>query len=1049
MSDVVFLEGKKGRNPQRADLRVSSRWTLLLTVLLMLTGMSVGQAEQNTEQMEFFESKIRPILSNQCYKCHSAEQGAAKGGLTLDTREGVLKGGETGPIIVPGDPEKSLLITAVRYNDSDLKMPKKNKLADEEIEALTEWVRLGAPDPRVQASLKLTGLNDKARAHWAFQPVQSDRIPDPKNIGWCQSPVDRFILKKLEEKGMTPASPANREALIRRAYYDLIGLPPSPKEIEDFKSDQSPNAFSKIVERLLASNHYGERWGRHWLDTARYADTVGSSFNVQLGNEYRYPYAWGYRDYVIASFNQDKPYDQFILEQLAADKLPDVDKNSPTLSALGFLTVGARFNNMNEEINERIDVVSKGFLGVTVSCARCHDHPFDPIPTTDYYSFHGIFASTEEPPEKPIVKTPEIALYQEFLRKYEVIEKANREAYLKVALDLNANFLKQAPLYLKYASIQLRGKLTATEIDERNLFTSKDPLEKDRLESLIGTLNQRDNHDPTFGPFRQLSRLTDEEFPQKAPELVKKILAAKSKSPGLNPLLDAAFQETPLTSRQQLVDLYANFFAQAAPYAEIHLRNIFQPSLETEEHPVPNGSPNPLPTSMNPDLAPFLTIPITVKPESELTTPLLRRFVQTLPNSTRNLIGKFKPTIDLNAINLLELTDPGSPDRAMAVTDVAKPHDSPVFIRGQAQVKGAVVPRRFLSMLSPEGKAKPFKMGSGRLELARAITDPKNPLTPRVLVNRVWMHHFGAGLVPTPDNLGTQSEAPSHPELLDYLASYFLENNMSIKQLHRLIMLSSVYQESSTPNPEYQLIDPDNRLLWRANVRRLDFESLRDSLFVFSGKLDESVGGKPVNLVDEPYSYRRSVYGYIDRGKLPELMTFFDFSNADSPNSRRNSTIVPQQALFLMNSPMIIGVVRDMMARPEFTQATSDEAKVTALYRIILQRTPKPQEIALAQKFIEAEKPNDPPPSSNPKPPPVTPPSPSPTEAPAMMSMMEMDKGKEADKAKDATMMTMMSNIGPKAAIRNQGNAVQRKPLSAWESFAQTLLMVNEMSYVN
>ncbi|MES2309505.1 MAG: PSD1 and planctomycete cytochrome C domain-containing protein, partial [Verrucomicrobiota bacterium] len=979
--------------------------------------LSVSRADFPPDQVEFFENKVRPILANNCYKCHSVEQGTSKGGLTLDTRAGVLNGGESGPLLTPGDPEKSLIIHAIRYTDPDLKMPKKTKLTDDEIAALTEWVKRGAPDPRVQTNLKLSGLNDKARGHWAYQPIQKKSPPSIKNSAWRQSPIDRFIFSKLEEKGMEPSPMANKETLIRRAYYDLIGLPPSPQEIEAFQLDQDPDAFARVVDRLLASPHYGERWGRHWLDTARYSDTVGGNVVVQkIGKEYRYPYAWGYRDYVIDSFNRDKPYDQFIVEQLAADQLPEAEKNPGLLSALGFLTVGERFENVNDEINEQIDTVSKGFLGVTVSCARCHDHPFDPIPTADYYALHGVFASTQEPPEKPIVKSANAFLYLEFLQRRAALEKSNQEAFCKMVIELNSSFLKKAPLYLKWAAIQIRGKLTSEETTEKNELSKKGEMDGQLLNTIVYAMNQKPENDPTFSMFKKLARIPEADFAKKAGDIIHKKWEEPEGKRSLNPLIESELRRVEPKTRQDLITLYSKCFSQAAPFSEVYLKKVFESPL-TDEVEGSSKRVKTLPTDVLPDpnLAPFLSIPLKMRKQEELTIVELRRVTRELPFSIRTLAEKIKPSIDLNAINLLELTDPGAPDRAMSVVDVLKPHDSPVFIRGQAQVKGSVVPRHFLSILSPDGKPKPFESGSGRLELARGIADAQNPLTARVLVNRVWMHHFGAGFVPTTDNLGTQSELPSHPELLDYLASYFMENGWSLKKLHRFIMLSRTYQESSSPHKDYEALDPENKFLWRSNVKRLDFESFRDSLLVFSGKLDETAGGKPVNLVEEPYSYRRTVYGYIDRGNLPELMAFFDFSNPDAPNSQRSSTIVPQQALFLMNSPMIIGVVRDILARSEIKESSGTEEKITALYRIILQRTPKPEEVELAKQFLTAEKELDLLPSSAKE---------------NTASSPANSKSEEKEKPKEMNMMAM-AGVGPKGAIRNQGSRVQQKPLTS------------------
>jgi len=380
--------------------------TIALSLTLLAAGGIAKAAEPTKEQLDFFEQKVRPILSEKCYKCHSIEAGKSKGGLTLDTRAATLKGGEGGPAVVPGNVADSLLITAVTYKDKDLKMPpdkdNNKKLPDAEIAILTDWVKMGAPDPRNEAKAKkLTGLSDEARNHWAYQPVKKPAIPAVNYRAWCATPVDAFIVQKLEENKIAPAKPAHKETLLRRATYDLTGLPPTPDEINAFLTDGSPNAFAKVVDRLLASPHYGERWARYWMDTARYSDTSGDRTNNGQ-KDYRFPYAWTYRDYVIRAFNNDKPYDRFIMEQLAADQLSDLE-DQRDLAALGFITVGDRTGNANDVINDRIDTVTKGFMALTVACARCHDHKFDPIPTKDYYALHGIFNSISEPDDKPII----------------------------------------------------------------------------------------------------------------------------------------------------------------------------------------------------------------------------------------------------------------------------------------------------------------------------------------------------------------------------------------------------------------------------------------------------------------------------------------------------------------------------------------------------------------------------------------------------------------------------------------------------------------------
>jgi hypothetical protein len=758
-------------------------------------------------------------LLNNCYRCHSLKAPKIKAGFTLDTRDGLLKGGDSGPAIAPGDPEKSLLIKAVRYTDPDLQMPPNKKLTDAEIANLVSWVKMGAPDPRVAPAGGTNAYaSQAAKDHWSFKPIQNPPVPNVKDPGWVKTPVDAFILAKLEDKGLTPSPAADKSTLIRRATFDLIGLPPTQQEVKDFLADNSPDAYAKVVDRLLASPHYGERWGRYWLDTARYADTKGQ---VNKNKEDSvYPYAWVYRDYVIRAFNEDMPFNKFVMEQIAADKLNLAGTNRDDLAAMGFLTLGERFNsNNNDIINDRIDVVTKGFLGLTVTCARCHDHKFDPIPTRDYYSLYGVFNSSME-----------------------------------VSPVIIGNVKRTSTNYLDYVK-----KYTQAETQLAALEVQKKASKGDKA-------------------------------------AVKKINNEQDK-----------------------------------------LRSTF----------------------------------------SEL-----------------------------------DLSYPDAPARAMVLEDSPKPKDSPIFIHGEAENRGDIAPRQFLQILSPPNRV-PFQNGSGRLELAIGITSKANPLTARVIVNRIWMHHFDEGFVTTPDDLGNQSAPPSHPELLDYLATRFMAEGWSIKQLHRLIMLSSVYQESSAGNPRFAQIDPENRLLWRANIRRMDFEEVRDSMLAIGGNLDETIFGRPVNLGSYPYSTRRTIYGYIDRINMPEVYNQFDFANPEITMGRRYETIVPQQSLFLMNSPLVVEQARNLVDRPDFKALTNDEARVTLLYELAYQREPTPVEIKLGLNFV--------------------------VNSPEYEKVPNMFIPKQARPKINQKLEASFASLP----------VGERKPLTPWEKYAHALLQANEAMFVN
>jgi cytochrome c553 len=1013
MKTPNFFPGKM------AAVRVSA----FLPALMLAASGAVCAQEITKEQTEFFEAKIRPVLADTCYRCHSTDAGKSKGGLTLDSRDAILKGGDTGPAAVPGDAEKSLLIKAITYADPDLQMPPAStggKLSDTQIADLTAWVKMGVPMPPNATAIKtkLSGMTDKARGHWSYQPVKIPKVPLNKNQQWCRTPLDCFILQKVEAAGMLPSPDADRETLLRRAFYDLIGLPPSPREIETFLADRSPDAWAKVIDRLLASPHYGERWGRHWLDTARYSDTAGA--NVR-GTEYRYAHAWTYRDWVINATNADMPYDKFVTYQLAADLMPkeQLGHNGEHLAALGFITVGERFGNPNDLINERIDTVSKAMLAMTVACARCHDHMFDPISQKDYYALHGVFSSITEPNVKPLIGAlPPADLLADYSKKEADVKKEIGSAYYESIGHFNQTFRLKSPLYLELVSLSRDPISPSERRSPYVIFRDANKLD-DEIARRVETRTRRKD-DTVFGPLAFLSSLKPADFAAKSPAIIAQVQAGVlpgTTNKPINRLVALAFRGSKPNAIKSIKDvwqIYDNAFAMVAPKSAIWLDEMAVSSSDA----VPG---------VDAAMSELLQIPFEVKPGGSLSIADFRQLIERLPNNRKR--GAEGALVRLNE---LELTHPGAPAHAMIVADKPQPQNSPVFIRGQANTRGEIVPRRFLDVLSPEGKGTPFTQGSGRLELARCIADKANPRTARVMVNRVWMHHFGEGLVSTPEDLGTMAEPPTHPELLDYLANYFTENGWSLKKLHRLIMLSRVYQQSShiLEGSDYTDKDPYNHLLWRANVRRLDFESVRDSLLVMSGQLDRSVGGKPVNVTEEPYSFRRSVYGYVDRGNLPELMSHFDFSKPEMANSKRTTTIVPQQALFLMNSPMSVDIVRRIVNRPEFPPIQKGEsvdyardkaaynrdlARISALYRIIFQRLPKPDEYKMGLAFVGIESQDW---SAN--------------------SFAAKNIGKGGRNRMDA-----------RAEIKNDGFRVSRRALNQWETYAQALLFSNEAAYVN
>jgi len=818
----------------------------------------------SAEDGEFFEARVRPILAERCLKCHGPEKQSS--GLRLDSRAAVLKGGDSGPAVIPGKPAESLLVQAVDHQHGELKMPPKGQLPEPAVAMLRQWVALGVPWTNESTSAKRTAAGSRSvsegstsKTHWAFQPVGHPAPPAVRDRNWVDSPVDAFVLARLEAAGIAPSPRADKRALIRRATFDLCGIPPTTAEIDAFEADTNPVAFERLVDRLLASSQYGERWGRHWLDVARYADTKGYVFT----QDRRYPYAYTYRDYVVAAFNADLAYDQFILQQIAADQLSRGADRRP-LAALGFLTVGRRFLlDQNEIIDDRIDVVSRGLLGLTVTCARCHDHKFDPIESEDYYALYGVFASSTEPAELPLLAEPDAARPEsaDFERKLKGLKHIRDDYLIKRRDEIQKDLATRFSKYVK-AAYDLGLEPRNRKLDERALA---DRLNSRRLRGFIGILKRH---------------------------------VEATRSAGKPAILPEKEWES----------LRQSLFGSGGPLAAL--------SIETTR--------------------------------------------TLLDQSQRGRLDQLN-----GAIEQLSATHPGAPSRAMVLNDAPRLYDPHVFIRGNPGRPGKAVPRRFLRVLAGSDPA-PFRKGSGRLELAEAIASARNPLTARVFVNRVWQWHFGKGLVATPSDFGTRSDPPTHPELLDYLASEFMASGWSLKALHRLIMLTSTYEQSSSPRRNEMVRDPENRLLWRFNRQRLDFEAMRDSLLAVSGALESRLGGPPVQTAQPSMSNRRTLYGFIDRQNLDGLYRTFDFAVPDASSPRRFVTTVPQQALFLMNSPFMHEQARRVtaligpQAESRSNEVVGDKGDAAAegvrlLYRRVLGRLPDSDELALATAFIHRE----------------------------------------------------------------------------------------------
>jgi mono/diheme cytochrome c family protein len=776
-----------------------------------------GAEASRDQQLQWFEARVRPILVDRCGKCHGAIKQEA--GLNLTTRAGMFKGSDGGPVITPGNPDDSALIQAVRH-EGDIKMPPKDKLSDSEIDALSRWVADGAPWPEEIAADPYAA----ASSHWAYQPVAEPQPPTVQDTAWPRSPVDQFILATLEQKGLHPAPDADKYNLLRRLTIDLTGLVPRPEDIELFVQDESPQAFERVVDRLLSSAEFGERWGRHWLDVTYWADTTGVGRRVPLRE------AWRYRDYVIAAFNQDKPFDQFVREQIAGDQLPftSAEQRVEQLVATGYLILGPwqLFATDKEQmrmdiVDLQIDAVGRTFLGLTLGCARCHDHKFDPIPAKDYYALAGIFRSTHT---------------------------------IKGKID-SWSGLNQAPLPEDPG--QLRHDAEELELWEQRIAALKAEqqsieAEQKRLNGLLDELKSRVvSDDPLIGEYDE---------PRADPAEIKKQLQ------------DLAKKSTKLKARTA----YTNYM---------------------------------------------------------------------------------KP----------------SPPQAYAAEDDAFPEDSHIALRGNPHSLGDVVPRGTLQAIEFVPSPEIGSRGSGRKELADWITNPKNPLAARVFVNRIWYHLFGAGIVATIDNFGTRGEAPTHPELLDYLAGRLATNGWSTKRMIRELVLSRSYQMASEQNDAAESVDPDNKLLWRMNRRRLEAEVIRDTVLQISGRLDSTRGGPTLPLteenvftiapffledsakLDDDLRYRRSVYMPIMRGSQVEALdvfNLFDFADPDQVVGARSSTMVPTQALFLMNSPFIKDESQRLAQRLLDDCRLDFEKRVDQVHLLALGRPAAPDDLAQAREFL-------------------------------------------------------------------------------------------------
>ncbi len=832
---------------------------------------------------EFFESRIRPLLAKNCFVCHTSTR---MGGLEMVSREAFLKGGNSGPALQPGQPDRSLLLEAVRHTHARLKMPPQGKLSEEEIADLAAWIKAGAiwnDAPPAARSAEYT-IRPEQRAFWAFQPVRLPAVPAVRNKSWPRSPVDRFILAALESRSLVPGPFADKRTLLRRAYLDLIGLPPAPEEVDRFLADRAPDAFSRVVDILLASPRYGERWGRYWLDVARYSDDKLNSTQDEP-----YPNAWRYRDWVVQAFNADMPYDKMVAAQIAGDLMERPGETLYT-PGLGLFALSPQFQE------DRVDTVTRGFLALTVACAQCHDHKYDPIPTKDYYSLLGVFTSTETA-EVPLAAEPVVRDYRERKKSIE-----DQEARIREFLEAQANQLAEilaarTARYLEAA----RTVLGPAKADAKRLAASEQ-LDAETLDRWVQYLPLTPKEHPFLNDWRDADRFRPAGFQDFALALLKE----KKSIEETNLIRLGGSRERGTLSRADLVSLERDKY--------FLWRDLFSPQRVGK---LPSGV-----------------------------------FYYKDAAIDRFLHGAWKTHLEAMRADLAALKTALPPQYPFlhVIRDAAKPKNERVRLRGNPGSLGEEAPRRFLAVLSHGGE-KPFANGSGRLELAQAIASPDNPLTARVMANRVWQGHFGAGLVRTASNFGQLGEPPSHPELLDWLAARLVEQRWSLKALHREIVLSATYALGAAGPPNNVAADPDNRLLWRANRRRLDVEALRDSLLAASGELDLTAGGPPLALADEK-NLRRTVYGFVSRRRLDGTLALFDFPNPNSTSERRIETTTPLQQLFFLNSGFVRSRARALERRLGAAGET-DQARIANAYRLLYGRAPAREEVRLGLQFLK------------------------------------------------------------------------------------------------
>lgn len=939
------------------------RWIWMLAIALPIACWEEVSAEEAAslapEQVEFFEKQVRPILVKRCYECHSTDADEVRGGLQLDSRNGWAVGGDSGPAIIPEKPDESLLIAAIRYADENTAMPPQGKLPAAEIEILTKWIEQGAPDPRIGKTSPARAEIDleKGRQHWAYQPIRSVAVPDVRQAQWPRNNIDRFILARQEAVGLSPTRDATPEVLIRRIYFDLIGLPPSPEEIDAFIQDCAGEqgaaaAYERLVTKLLASPHFGERWGRHWLDVVRYAESLTLRGFV-------FTDAWRYRDYVIDAFNQDRPFDQMMMEQVAGDLLPadDWQQSRQQVTATAFLAIGN--TNLEEQdkaalvmdvVDEQLDTIGKAFLAQTLSCARCHDHKFDPIPTSDYYALAGILKSTralnhsnvsawiQQPLAVDAVREAELVKQEALLQAQEDRIKRAKKSLAEIAATPTqaGDTPRLTPIALKDLPGIVVDDTQAKRVGEWTNSTS--------VKSFVG---EGYIHDADAGKGTKTVTFIPE-LPESGQYEVRIAYTI-----GTNRTTNAAITvfsadgEFEISLNQRVPGDIDGRFERLGRYRfEKTGQSFVIVSNAGTDGVVVADAVQFIPVESLADAKEKLPTPMTSPPPSEDKAAARKQ----LASQIKQLEAELK-----------QMTEAGPRrDRIISVREDDTVGDTSIHIRGNVHNLGAKVPRGFLRVLSVPGQFPISPKESGRLQLAQWLAHRDNPLPARVMANRIWHHLLGVGLVRTVDNFGTTGEVPSHPELLDYLATQYREGGMSTKSLIREIVLSRTYQLASVEAPEIEVsADPENRLLTRANRRRLDAECIRDAMLFVSGQIDLTPGGptyKPDLNSDFEYKHtdtRRSVYSSWFRNGLPEVLEAFDVADPSVPSGRRNVSTVATQALFMLNHPWVreqaTAAAKQLLAEPGLDEA----ARLDRVFRMTMGRYPTSTEREISLRHLQ------------------------------------------------------------------------------------------------